>query len=160
MSYTKRQFVTAAFDEMGMADYAFDLAPEQLDTAVRRLDGMMAQWNAQGMRLGYPLPSSPQYTDIDAETDVPDSAIEAITLNLAVRLSPSYGKTPHPETKQNAKLAYRDAARHLAFPDEMQIPGGYPMGAGTKNTSGVHSPFTQPPVDPTIDIPVDEIGFD
>jgi hypothetical protein len=52
MSYSKRQFVEAAFEEIGLASYVFDLQPEQIDSACRRLDTMMAQWNAVGIRLG------------------------------------------------------------------------------------------------------------
>ena len=74
MGYTKRQFISAAFEEIGLASYVFDLQPEQLESALRRLDAMMADWNAKGIRLGYPLPSSPQDSSLDEETLVPDSA--------------------------------------------------------------------------------------
>jgi len=74
MGYSKRQFVTAAFEEIGLASYVFDLNPEQMESALRRLDAMMADWNAKGIRLGYPLPSSPQNSDLDEQTNVPDSA--------------------------------------------------------------------------------------
>ena len=71
MGYTKRQFVTSAFEEIGLADYVFDLQPEQLEAALRRLDSMMAEWNAMGIRLGYSMPSSPQDSDLDEQTNVP-----------------------------------------------------------------------------------------
>ena len=105
MSFTKRQFVEAAFEEIGLAAYVFDLSPQQMESAVRRLDTMIAEWNAKGIRLAYPLPSSPQDSDIDAETTVPDSANEAIICNLGIRLAPSYGKQVMPETKVTAKMA-------------------------------------------------------
>jgi len=66
MGYSKRQFVEAAFEEVGLAAYVFDLQPQQLESALRRLDAMMAEWNAKGIRLGYPLPGSPQNSDINA----------------------------------------------------------------------------------------------
>ena len=40
MGWTKRQFVTQAFEEIGLASYVFDLTPEQLQSALRRLDAM------------------------------------------------------------------------------------------------------------------------
>mgnify|MGYP003525752305 CR=1 FL=1 len=55
MGWTKRQFVTQAFEEIGLAAYVFDLTPEQLQSALRRLDSMMASWNAKGIRLGYQI---------------------------------------------------------------------------------------------------------
>ena len=41
MGYSKRQFVAAAFEEIGLASYAFDLQPQQFESALRRLDAMM-----------------------------------------------------------------------------------------------------------------------
>ena len=65
MGYSKRQFVAAAFEEIGLASYVFDLQTEQLQSAMRRIDAMMADWNGKGIRLGYPLPGSPQDSDLD-----------------------------------------------------------------------------------------------
>ena len=42
MGYTKRQFILAAFEEIGLAAYTFDLQPDQLESARRRLDAMIA----------------------------------------------------------------------------------------------------------------------
>ena len=75
MAYTKRDIVEQAFEEIGLASYVFDLQPQQLESALRRLDAMMATWNAKGIRLGYPLPSSPADSDLDQEVGVPDNAI-------------------------------------------------------------------------------------
>ncbi len=78
MSYTKSQFVNDAFDEIGLAGYAFDLPPEQLQSAVRKLDRMMATWYNLNINIGYPMTSSPENADLDTETNVPDSANDAI----------------------------------------------------------------------------------
>ena len=59
MSWTKRQFVLSAFEEIGIGSYNFDLSPEMLDMGRKRLDAMMATWNAKGIRLAYPIPSNP-----------------------------------------------------------------------------------------------------
>ena len=106
MSYSKRQYVEAAFAEIGMAGYVFDLQPQDLEQALRRLDAMMAEWNAKGIRLGYPLPGSPQFSDINAQSEVPDSANEAIITNLGMRLAAGYGKAVMPQTMMVAKQAY------------------------------------------------------
>jgi hypothetical protein len=132
MGYSKRQFVYAAFNEIGLASYVFDLQPEQLETARQRLDAMMADWNGKGIRLGYPIPSSPQDGSIDEETYVPDSAYEAIICNLGIRLAPSYGKQVMPETKATAKQAYDLLLQRATFPIERQFPNTLPSGAGNK----------------------------
>lgn len=147
MSWTKRQFVTQAFDEIGLAAYVFDLTPEQLQSALRRLDAMMASWNAKGIRLGYPIPSSPENSDLDEETNVPDSANEAIFTNLGARLGPAFGKIVPMETKTTAKQTYDTLLARATFPPQMQMPANMPSGAGNKN---IDRPFVTPPVDPLL----------
>ena len=149
MSYTKRQFVEEAFAELGMALYTFDIQPQQLDYALRRLDAMMATWNAKGIRLGYPLPSSPQDSDLDTETQVPDSANEAIVANLAIRIAPQYGKTVAIDTRTTAKLGYDTLLARATFPLEQQFPRTLPLGAGQKPWR-YDTPFMPGPVDPVL----------
>ena len=147
MGYSKRQFVEAAFEEIGLANYVFDLQPEQLQSALRRLDAMMAEWNAKGLRLGYAMPSSPQDSDLDEPTNAPDSAWEAIITNLAVRIAPGYGKSVSPDTKMVAKNAYNTLLQRATFPLEQQLPGTMPSGAGNKPWR-YDNPFVPIPIDP------------
>ena len=142
MGWTKRQYVEAALEELGLASYVFDLAADQIESAVRRLDAMMAEWNARGIRIGYPLPSSPGSTDIDAAGGTPDSAHEAIVTGLAVRLAPSYGKQVSPQTLAAARAAYNTLLARAAYPPQMQLPS-MPAGAGNKGTT-----FTPQPDNP------------
>ena len=147
MGYTKRQFITGAFEEIGLADYVFDLQPEQLQSAVRRLDSMMMEWNAQGIRLGYPIASSPQDSDLDTETNTPDSAWEAVITNLAIRIAPGYGKTVSPDTKVSAKGAYNILLQRATYPLEQQLPGTMPIGQGNKPWRW-DNPYVNRPADP------------
>ena len=148
MGYSKRQFVAAAFEEIGLASYVFDLQQEQLQSAMRRIDAMMADWNGKGIRLGYPLPNSPQDSDLDEPTLVPDWANEAIITNGAVRLAPGYGKVVMPETKAVAKDSYNTLLQRATMPPEQQLPATMPAGAGNKPWRVYDNPFIRPPVDP------------
>ena len=149
MSYTKRQFVTAAFQEIGLADYVFDLQPEDLQNAVRRLDSMLAEWNGKGIRISFPLPSSPELTDLDTESNVPDYANEAIITGLAVRIAPSYGKQVSRESKIIARQAYNTVLQRSTTPPQMQFPSQLPRGAGQKPWRyGNSNPFFGTPADP------------
>ena len=148
MGYSKRQFVAAAFEEIGLASYVFDLQPEQLQSALRRLDAMMADWNGKGIRLGYPLPGSPQYSDLDEPSEVPDSANEAIITNLAIRIAPGYGKVVMPQTMVAARNAYQTLLSRATMPFEQQLPGTMPAGAGNKPWRVYDNPFLRPPVNP------------
>lgn len=150
MGWTKRQFVEAAFEEIGLASYVFDLQPQQFYSALRRLDVMMASWNALGIRLGYPIPSSPQFSDMDAQSEVPDSANEAIITNLAIKLAPGYGKQVMLETKATAKETYNTLLSRAAVPMEQQLPSTMPSGAGNKPWRVYDNPFLRPPIDPVM----------
>lgn len=132
MGWTKRQFVEQAFSEIGLAGYVFDLQPEQLQTVLRQLDSMMATWNGKGIKVGYPLSTTPGGSDLDEETSVSMENNEAIYLNLAIRIASSFGKTPSPETKSSAKMAFDAIALIAAIPAEQQFPGTTPAGAGNK----------------------------
>lgn len=132
MAYTCRQLVEAAFEEIGLASFSVDLQPEQLQSALRRLDMMMAEWNGKGIRLGYPIPSTALGNDLEASSNVPDSANNAIVTNLAIRLASMYGKTVSLETKISAKMGYDVlSARAVSIP-EYTISGIMPRGAGNK----------------------------
>jgi hypothetical protein len=141
MSYTKRQLVDAAMAEIGLASYAFDLMPEQRESALRRLDSLMAEWNARGLRLGYPVPDNPADSDIDVDSNIPDAAWEAVITNLALRLAPSYGKQVNIETKVAARHSLNTILARAALPAEMKLPS-MPSGAGNKS---IDSPFTPDP---------------
>jgi len=156
MSWTKRQFIEQAFEEIGLAAYVFDLSADQLQSAMRRLDAMMAYWNSRGIRLGYPIPGSPQDGDIDADTGVPDAANLAIYANLAIQLAPSFGKAIPIEAKAIAKMAYDSLLARAAMPMEMQLPGTMPLGAGHKS---LDQPFVTPPIDPLLAGPDGELSF-
>jgi hypothetical protein len=149
MAFTKRDIINQAFAEIGMADYVFDLQPQQLDNALRQLDMMMATWNGKGIRIGYPLPSSPGGSDLDEVTGVTDMALEAMYLNLAIRISSGYGKTVSPDTKLAAKFAYRQLLGKSALPIEMQIGNQtVPSGAGNKGWRYYNNPYLRQPTDP------------
>lgn len=146
MGWTKRQLVTQAFEEIGLAAYVFDLNPDQLNSALRRMDAMIAGWSANGVRIKYSLPASPQDSDLDEDSGIPDFAIEAVYLGLAVRLGPSFGKTISPETKQFADMAYNNMANQVAFPTiERELPRTMPRGSGTKPWRNFNNPFVYGP---------------
>ena len=132
MSWTKRQLVNQAFDIIGMSSYAYDLQPEQLQSAMRQLDTMMATWYNRGVQLGYPIPTSPEDADLDTESNVPDRANEAIYTNLAIRIAPNYGKQVMRELKQAAFYAYQGVLSIASLPNEMQYPETLPKGSGNK----------------------------
>ena len=132
MSWTKRQFIMTAFEEIGISAYNFDLMPEMMEMASKRLDAMMAAWNAKGIRLAYSIPTSPGGDNLETDTGIPDSANEAVYLNLAIKLAPAFGKQISPDLKQAAFSAYNIMlAKNMDIP-ERQGNTTVPAGAGNK----------------------------
>ncbi len=142
MSYTKRQIIGAAFEEIGLAGHVFDISPDEQQSAMLRLDSMMAMWNGQGIRIGYNMTIDPLNADPDQDSGISDMFTEAVFLNLAIRLASSYGKQVARTTSAPAKQAY-DAllAQCMAVPVQIQ-PNVVPAGAGNRWRR-----FTRPPVD-------------
>ena len=140
MSWTKDEIITAAMTEMGIADYEFDITVEEKQTALRRLDMMMAEWGTRGLRLSYPLSAS----TLDEASNIPDIALEAVVTNLAIRLAPSYGKTLSLDTKVIARKTLTTLYGKYNNPPQVQFPQ-MPRGAGYKATN---NRFTEVPESP------------
>ena len=131
MGYVRQDFINGALEEIGLASISYDATADELVGAMRRLNAMMAEWNARGIRIGYPIPSGPNAGALTDETNVPDSAWEAVVLNLALRIAPGYGKQVLPATMTGAKRAFNALLNLHAQPAEMQLPV-MPAGAGNK----------------------------
>lgn len=150
MGYSRRQFIAAAFEEIGMADYVFDLQPEQLQGAARRLDSMLLDWNARGIRLGPNVSATVEVSDLDTDMGLPDSANEATITNLAMKIAPSYGKQVQPGTMMAAKNALNTLYAVAAAPPTMRLPHTMPSGAGNKWWGWGYGPYIVPEA-PAID---------
>jgi hypothetical protein len=155
VSYTKRQLIESALGELGLASYTFDLMPEQIDSALRRMDSMLAEWNAKGIRLGYSIPDSPELSDVEADSGLSDSAWEAVITNLAIRVAPGFGKAIHPATAATARAAYNTLLARAAFPSKMKLPS-MPSGSGNKSFD---EPFTGAPEEDLVVGPDGSLDF-
>jgi hypothetical protein len=134
MSYTKLELVKSALSEIGLSSYMFDLSSDQLSEALTRLDAMMAEWNGRGLRLGYPIASSPGNINASDDSGIPDWSYEAVITNLAIRIAPAYGKTVSRETSITATRGINTIFARSAKPREMRL-GPLPAGAGAKSTA-------------------------
>ena len=131
---TKRDIITSALNEVGIASYDFDVRPEQIIAALGQLDRMVSAWSLQGINIPYIQGS----TDPDDLILSPDWAHEALTLNLAVRLGPSYGRGSSPDTKQAALAAMYGIRTRSAInnmPVVQMDNRSIPAGAGNRTMS-------------------------
>lgn len=101
---------------------------------------MVAEWGERGLQVGYNAPG-----DINTPSGIALSANAAVYLQLALRISPSLGKTPAPETKTAAAAAMDALYIAAAQPIERQQPGDMPRGEGQKPWRSAYRPFMQAP---------------
>lgn len=150
---TKGELVSAALSELGIADFEFDITPEEVTSGIRRMDSMLAQWSAKGVVINYP------FGDLDASADsgVPSHAEEAVTTNLAVRLASSYGKEPSPMLLTAARMAKTDLFSFSTRPREIRFPQ-MPHGAGYKRTERAFTTTAENPYVDEVDNDVDLSG--
>lgn len=147
MSYTKLQIINDAFGEIGLSDFVFDLTPGEQQQALRQMDRMMAEWSSRGIRVGYPLPSSPGDSNLSDDSTLPDVAVDAVLTNLAIRLASSLGRQVSADLRIRAKSGYDLLLREAAKPIPMQFPDTLPVGAGNRRISGRDN-FMPSPTDP------------
>lgn len=131
MGWSKKQLIDQAFSEIGFGP-DFNVSPDDAESALRRLDSMMAEWNGKGIRVSYALPGGPDSSDIDADSGLPDVAIEPVYMNLAIRLAPGYGKQLSQDTRVTAKMGYNTLLSRAVFPTPQPMPNTMPIGAGNR----------------------------
>ena len=93
----KLDILNLAFDEIGLSDYIYNLEPDQLATANKKIDAMVSAWSIAHQ---FPYPIGTEYND---PTDIQMNIVEIVYLNAAVRLAPSFGKQASTDTKNAAK---------------------------------------------------------
>lgn len=137
---TRADHIQRALEEIGVAAYVFDLSGDELGSALRAHDQMLLQWQGEGIAFDYETPADgPALSD---ELVTPTWADEAISLNLAKKLAPQYGKTLNSETKRGARVGYDlCVARTMHIPAQKRAP--VPIrSAGDR----CHQPLVGPPV--------------
>lgn len=135
MSWTKRQLVEQAHAEIGLSSYSYSLQPQQLQDAMIKMDSMLAMWRTKGIYIGYTSPEDQLGGDLDDDSEIELEANEAVYLNLAIRLAPSFGKFVAHETRINAKSAYLSLLNRATIAPELKHADGSLSGAGNRNGS-------------------------
>ena len=150
MSWTKRQLVAEAFGELALASYDFDLTPDELQAALRRLDTMMASWQGLGIQVGYSMATSQDDSDLDQDSGVAMLAVEAVYMQLACKIAASKGKALPTSTTRNAKQAYDTLVLNVAKAQvqEQQLAAGTPRGQGRKPWRSINPYVSSPDTSP------------
>lgn len=134
MSWSKQDLVEKAFSQIGL-DYTFDLQPEEIQDGASTLDAMMADWNSEGIRLGYSM-SSTRVVDVSVDSGVPDTSYMAVFSNLAMILASALGRQVSQTLAATAKRTYNNLLARAASAPPVQLPCNMPAGAGHKGWRG------------------------
>jgi hypothetical protein len=126
MAKTKSEVVRTALAHLGIADYDFDIIPEELATGVDFLNLMMSFWSSKNLKVPYNFEG-----ETEDDSGIPEMALEAVTTNLALRLAPTYGKQVSMDVRTLAKQGLNALYGDSAKPLNMQLPN-MPRGAGYK----------------------------
>jgi hypothetical protein len=139
---TKGQILDMMFEEAGLAAYNFNRAPEQDFSALRKLDALMAEWQVQGLDIGYNAPPVLGQGDPSDVSGIPDWAANTVAIAAAYRVFPGMGKTTSPETKKAYSEGMAAIRVACASVPERRLMRDTPRGAGNKPWS-TRQPFVR-----------------
>lgn len=129
---TKRTIVDMAYEECALAGYEFDVTPEETLTALRRLDSLMAAWQAQSIYIGYNFPPALGEGDLDDPSGIPDVFLDIVVMSLAMRIAPRMGKTISAETRTELAKQMSSLRAQTAIIPERPLARGTPAGSGRR----------------------------
>jgi hypothetical protein len=92
----KRDIIEMMFEECGSAGYEFDRTPEEVSSALRKLNAMMAEWPFDQIGYIQPISGAGEPDDL---TGVPAKYNQVIALQLALRFAPNMGASLPPESR-------------------------------------------------------------
>lgn len=126
----KGDLIRDAYQDAGLsADYEADAT--EMQTGLRRLNAIAAELLDEGCDIGFNFPIN-GLGAINEESGIAGADVTAITTMLALRLSPTLGKTMSPEaTKAFARSAASMRSRHAVIPS-MRYPRTTPLGQGSR----------------------------
>lgn len=135
---TKRTLIGQAYTECALNGWEYDIAPDELDKALTRLDMLAAELTGRGINIGYNAPYAIGQGDLDDELGCPDQAFFGLSVLLAQRLCPTMGKAMSAESKMTlnaAMKALRASASSLV--PSMSLARGTPLGSGNRSWPGM-----------------------
>jgi hypothetical protein len=134
MGWTKQEVVVKAFSQAGIAQDENDITPEELFDGMTSLDAMMAKLDEDGIHLRYPIPSNPTQGNLSDDSRIPTYALEAIYMNLAIRLAAPLGRQLLPKFLQMAADGLARLSALKTKPSSYKTPSGTPAGMGNRRT--------------------------
>lgn len=133
MSWTNSEVIKEALSEIGLGARSYSQQPEDMMTGLRRMNLMLSEWLEDGIDVGYEPVDDPDENNLSTASGIRTNAIRAVVLNLAVEMSPNFGRTVSTRTLVGAVNAKKLARRKdLVVPQKATAITAVPAGAGHK----------------------------
>jgi P22 tail accessory factor len=138
MAVTKQKIIERALESIGIASYIYDLSYEELNSCLRRLDDLMAEFMTDGYVMGaYPLHIDADDSSLDEEAPINMSYKKVIYLELGRDLAPMFGKNLSKEYEMDVWKSRMTLNNGATFPMTANLNIRYvPAGAGNSNSFG------------------------
>ena len=121
---TKRQILNLMFQVMGLADYEFNVSPEEYASGLFLMEAQMATWRTNNLDLNYNFPPTIWAGDLDDPSGIPDDAVLPVASALAFPVAAAIGKSLSAEAKVTSGLAMNALrARYSITPERIGLPG-------------------------------------
>lgn len=128
MSTSNAELIRDALTLINVLGVGEAAEPEHSEFALRKLNALLADWEADGVNLQY----YPQTMDeLGADCPITDDSVLAVTYYLAFALAPSYGKQVDPKMLALGSQYYgrltRDSVKAQMQPSDLS---NLPVGEG------------------------------
>lgn len=120
---TKIEVILDAYSQLRISGLTKQPAPEDIEAALWRLEGMVAEMD---LNIGYNYEDNP---NVNSPTNVERRFRNALATNLAVRMV-DFGKPVPVELQRQANQSYSAMLGATVTPREAQFPGRFPRGSG------------------------------
>lgn len=135
---TKNDILELTYEELARAGYEFDHGPDEIASALRKLDLLMTEEPYD--KLGYNAPAGIGGSDINDPSGLPDKGTATVAVALAIRFSPSWGKAMSPQSNAAFARGVNKLRTMVQVIPRVSLRRGTPWGQGNKWRS-VWSPF-------------------
>lgn len=136
MAETASTVIRDALQEILVQAAEQPITADEGQSAIRLLNRMMSAWEANGIDLSYTAVNS-----LNDAITVVDGALDAIVLNLAIKLAPQYDRAISQGLYINAKRAYDAMLKIAVVIPDTEFPATLPYGSGNETAGYNESKF-------------------
>lgn len=126
---TKIEIVNAAYSRARISGLTVNPTPEDISLALRRLENMAAQWEAQDICTGYNFEDEPESNSVH---NIPRKWWNAYESNLAGRILSDFGKAPNPMLVNEMRGSFSMLNSQTSTPAEVLPSRRQPIGSGNR----------------------------